>query len=202
MAEQEDNVPGVLPYSTGPMASASAVVWCRLLAVVMLGWGAQTAIVALAQLVDFLPRSSFNASTIVEYGIGLALPTIVWLILGWYCWAKAPVIANRMARDRAEQNLSPHGMNPDELLATLTMGIGIYMLANGLPTVAQYSYDVFGRVRNGLGPFTNYYGGIVGAVIRCALGLWLILRTRGIVTIIRRHSGRWRDTTTPPQQNI
>src|SRR5580698_8923648 len=100
MPEQEDQAPLVLPYSTGPVASASAVVWCRLLAVVMLGWGAQSAIVALAELIDLLPRSSFKANTIVEYGIGLVLPASVWLILGSYCWAKAPVIANRMARDR------------------------------------------------------------------------------------------------------
>jgi hypothetical protein len=198
MAEQENQSPMVLPYSPGPVASASAVVWCRLLAVVMLGWGVQSAIEALAQMIDFLPRSAFSAVTMALYGVGSALPASIWLILGWYCWAKAPLVADRMARDRTE-NLWPQGMNADELLATMTMGIGIYMLTGGLPAVAQYLFESFTRVQSGIGPFNNFYGRIVGASIRCALGLWLILGTRGILTIIRRHSGRWRDPVKPAE---
>lgn len=201
MAEQEEKVEMVLPYSPGPLASASAVVWCRLLALVMLGWGVQSAIEALAQMIDFLPRSAFGGMTMALYGVGSALPASIWLILGWYCWVKAPLVADRMARDRTE-NLSPQGMNADELLATMMIGIGIYMLTGGLPMVGQYLFESLYRVQNGIGPFNNFYGRIVGAIIRCALGLWLILGTRGILTIIRRHSGRWRDTNTPPQQNI
>src|SRR5579862_7595093 len=44
MPEDDDKASMVLPYSTVPVASSSAVVWCRLLALVMLGWGVESAI--------------------------------------------------------------------------------------------------------------------------------------------------------------
>jgi hypothetical protein len=200
MAEQEDQVPSVLPYSTAPVASSSAVVWCRLLALVMLGWGAQTAITTLVEIVDYLFRRPLDVRQSIVIAIALFVPITVWFFLGWYCWSKAPALAARMARDHSE-DLSPRGMSADELLMTAIIGVGIYLLTGGLPAFAEYFYEISMTPRMGMVPF-NYYGGIIGAIVRSALGLWLILGTRGIATIIRRHSGRWRDTNTPPQQNI
>jgi len=192
----EVDAPVVLSYSSQSGVSAAAVVWCRLLALCMLGWGVQSLVVGLVPMIDNLPRASFDFRTGVLYFVFSVLPGGVWLILGWYCWAKAPSLADRMARGRTE-GLSQQGMSSDELLTTLMIGIGIYLLTQGLPALAQYVYENLARAQSGTGSGIAYHGAILGAIVRCSLGLWLILGTRGILTIIRRHSGRWRDPAEP-----
>jgi len=186
----------VLPYMSSPVASTAAVVWCRLLALWMLGWGIQSSLIGLVQTIDYVRRYAFDAPAMTGIFLGSMITPSVWLILAWYCWAKAPRLAGRMVRGRAE-DLSPRGMSADELLTTIMIGIGIYLLAEGLHVVAQWVYIGLARVRSGAGSLDGIDAVVVGSIVRCSLGLWLILGTQGILTIIRRHSGRWRDPAEP-----
>jgi hypothetical protein len=189
----EADLPVVLAYQPRAVASTAAVVWCRLLAICMLGWGVESSVVGLAEAIDYLPRSSFDARTLVMYFLALILPGATWLFLAWYCWAKAPVLADRMTRDTT-QDASSQGMSADELLTTIIIGIGIYLLTVGLPSAVNLIYTELTMVRNGGRPMNGVSGTFVGVIVRCLLGIWLILGPQGILKIIRRHSGRWRDT--------
>jgi hypothetical protein len=184
----------VLSYSSPPTASTSAVIWCRLLAICMLGWGLQSLLTVAIGTIDSFRRFGFDPNTF-GYFLGYMLPTLVWLALAWDCWARAPSLADRMSRDRSDTN-SSHGMTSDELLSTFIIAIGIYLLTEGLPAIAWQLYESISRAR--FGSATGFNGNTVAAILRCFIGLWFILGTRGVLTIIRRHSGKWRDESVPP----
>jgi len=178
----------VLAYQTSPVTSTSAVVWCRILALFMLGWGLQSVLVGLVEVIDYVQRSGMNTRFIAAMILYPLVPAFVWLLLAWYCWAKAPSLADRMTRGRAE-NPAPSSMSADELLLTLIIGIGIYMLAGGIGTISQMVFLFLQQTRYPGQANNLQIGIIVGSVVRCLLGFWLILGPRGIVNLVRRYGG-------------
>ena len=81
-------------------------------------------------------------------------------------------------------------MSADELLLTLIIGIGIYMLAIGFSSLVQFIFLVLDQPRYAGQSNNVQVGLIVGSVARCLLGFWFILGPRGIVNIVRRYGGR------------
>jgi hypothetical protein len=185
----------VLAYHSSSVASTSAVVWCRILAIFMLGWGLQSALIGVVAVIDYGQRSAINARFVAAMFLYPLVPGAVWLLLAWYCWAKAPSLADRMTRGSAE-NAAPSSMSADELLLTLIIGIGIYMLATGFSDFAQLIYIFLERKQFVGQTNTVGVGIIVGSFARWVLGFWFILGPRGIVDIVRRYGGRpTRDST-------
>jgi hypothetical protein len=194
--------PHVIGYAgpTTNMPPTFAVVWCRILALWMLGWGlyAESAFVGmlLISMSGFRARQMFAQEWGVMFMEGL--PGIVWLLMAWYCWRKAPALASRMTRDLGDgQNLSARGMTADELLHVLLMGIGIYLLSIGLSAIAQWAGTKFEAMHSGpvVGQVSNTIvsPSIYGSIVRCILGFWFIFGTHGLVILLRRHGGKWRD---------
>ena len=190
----------VLEYAPKNMPSMLAVVWCRILALWMLSWGLYTSIPALVAMCGYILTSSGSNQRFGENAAELfiwGLPGIIWLSMAWYCWRKAPAIALRMTSVRAEgPSEFVSNMTVTELLHVLLMVIGVFLLSTGLPSIAQWAFDKVGAMRNAQAQTVSPQ--FWTAIARCALGLWLILGTRGIVVLLRRHGGKWRDESKSP----
>jgi hypothetical protein len=182
-----------LAYHSASGGATSAMVWCRILSLFMLGWGLQSALVGSVQAIDYMQRQPVGGRFVALVLFGTLTPAVVWLLLAWFCWAKAPSLAERITRGLGENPGSSAAMSAGELLFTLIIGIGIYMVATGLPTVMALIFLVLEQARSGGQSDHGQTGAIAGAVARCLLGLWLILGPRGIVQIIRRYGGKWRE---------
>jgi hypothetical protein len=178
------------------MAPTFAVVWCRILSLWMLAWGLESATSFVASFVGYLSTERRFGVTSSQWPVLLVefLPGIVWLLIAWYFWRKAPAIALRMTRGH-ELSPSPRGMAPDELLSIITIGIGIYLLTVGLTGVAQAVIIAFDNARNITTTPMAIWENHSGSIVRCILGLWLILGTHGVVALLRRHGGKWRENT-------
>jgi hypothetical protein len=188
--------PPVIGYATPTMAPTFAVVWCRILSLWMLAWGLESATSFVASFVGYLSTERRFGVTSSQWPVLLVefLPGIVWLLIAWYFWRKAPAIALRMTRGH-ELSPSPRGMAPDELLSIITIGIGIYLLTVGLTGVAQAVIIAFDNARNITTTPMAIWENHSGSIVRCILGLWLILGTHGVVALLRRHGGKWRENT-------
>jgi hypothetical protein len=186
--------PPVIGYATPSTAPTFAIVWCRVLALWMFAWGIETALADLEYSLGGLFQSSASQTYLVKLFLFVmqCLPAILWLSIAWYCWRKAPTLALRMTREQ-EPVLSQRPMSPDELLSIITMGIGIYLLAEGLTGVTQAAVQVFENTRSGERSSMAIWENHLISIARCILGLWLILGTHGVVTLLRRHGGKWRD---------
>jgi hypothetical protein len=162
----------------------------------MLAWGLESATSFVASFVGYLSTERRFGVTSSQWPVLLVefLPGIVWLLIAWYFWRKAPAIALRMTRGH-ELSPSPRGMAPDELLSIITIGIGIYLLTVGLTGVAQAVIIAFDNARNITTTPMAIWENHSGSIVRCILGLWLILGTHGVVALLRRHGGKWRENT-------
>ncbi len=194
-----DGTPATLPvigYAMPATIPIFAIVWCRILSLWMLAWGLESASSFVASFVDYLTteRRFGVASSRLPVTLAEFLPGIVWLLIAWYFWRKPPAIALRMTRGH-ELSPSPRGMAPNELLSIITIGIGIYLLAIGLTGVAQAVVIAFDNARNVTTTPMAIWENHSGSIARCILGLWLILGTQGVVGLVRRHGGKWRDNS-------
>ncbi|MGA2440686.1 MAG: hypothetical protein ABSH08_06995 [Tepidisphaeraceae bacterium] len=120
------------------------------------------------------------------------LPCAVFLLMAWYCWRKAPALARRMAAG-SDQGSSQRGSSSDELLHLVLIGIGIYLFTTGIPSLAWPLFLVITIPRNGPPDMAQIHALFFSSIVRSGLGVWLILGTRGIAQLVRRHSGRWHD---------
>jgi hypothetical protein len=132
----------------------------------------------------------FNSSLIVDMVVS-GLPTAIWLLMAWYCWYRAPSLANRVVGS-TENNLSSLSVNPEDLLQIALIALGVYFLGEAIPGLAGFLYDALPGVSQGVFG-TPRRPDVVVSMTRFLLGLWLILGTPGVARLIRKHSGRWRD---------
>jgi hypothetical protein len=171
-------------------ASSSATVWIRILAMWMFACAIHDITSALGQLIyySYQYRSLNEALAMLMVG----LPSIVWLAMGWYCWARAPLMARRASVAAEDASPSRPGITAEELLSVLLVAVGVYLFADGVGTSGRFVYTAVARGRQGNSVFNDLNSMIFAAVLRVLIGLWLILGNRGVVTLIRRHSGRWK----------
>ena len=180
----------VLDYDQLQTASAPAVIWCRILAIWMLGWGLYYSTSTLGTLIAyfFFPGQPHFGEAGIYATVSL-LPDVIWFLMAWYCWTKAPKLAGRIVGDIASQHTPHRGMAPDELLGVLVIGLGAYLLAEGLPTIARIVYDVIVERAGNIAanPLSDvvHEQGVFTAVIRCVLGSWFILGMRRVVSLLR-----------------
>jgi len=187
----------VIGYATPTtnMPPTFAVVWCRILALWMLAWGLYTGATFVALGLYFLFNIGVRQSypQLLPILTSQGLPGALWLLMAWYCWRKAPDLARRMTQNQdQDQNLSARGMTAEELLHIVLMGIGVYLLSDGLPMLVQMAWEKFEELRSGLPGAQMNDSYIWDSVVRCILGFWLILGTHGIVLLLRRYGGKWR----------
>lgn len=183
----------VFDYERPHGASEFAVIWCRILAIFMLGWGFYFAASTVGNLIFILFSSGqMRLGEVGIYATVSLLPNVVWFLMAWYCWTRAPKLAGRIVGDIAAQQAPRRGMAPDELLGVLLIAIGAYLLAEGLPLIARIVFDI---IRENAGnPAVKSLDAYVHeqevftAAIRCILGLWFILGMRGVVSLLRRLS--------------
>jgi hypothetical protein len=185
--------PPVLEYDRPQSASASAVIWCRILALWMLGWGLYYTTSTVGNLVAYLFRpGQLTAGEVGIYATIFLLPDVIWLLMAWYLWTKSPKLADRIVHDIARERQPRREMSPDELLGVLLIGMGVYLLAEGLPNIARIVFDVL--VQNAANAQARSLADYVHeqsfftAIFRCGLGLWFILGVRGVVSLLRRLS--------------
>jgi hypothetical protein len=194
---ERDEIPApapVLGYAGLSPPPMVAVVWCRIFALWLLANGLTDG----AGFVGYL--ASRLISRRVPYQVDIAqalmlssiLPCAVFLLMAWYCWRKAPALARRMAAG-SDPGSSQHGIASNELLHLVLIGIGIYLLTTGIPSLAWPLYLVITIPRNGSPDISEIRASFFSSVVRTGLGVWLILGTRGVARLVRRHSGRWQD---------
>jgi hypothetical protein len=80
-------------------------------------------------------------------------------------------------------------MSAGDLLSIVIIGVGIYSMAEGLPVIGRWIYSTWAKSKTG----NVSDGALAAAVVRCLLGFWLILGSRGIAKLISKYGGRWRD---------
>jgi hypothetical protein len=192
VANSEGETPA-LGYATPSAPSEQVVIWCRILALLMLAFG----VISLSRSMVLFVAGLFGHPSFIELVastlFGGNLDGIVWLLLVWYCWRKAPRIATRIAPGQ-HPPASQGGASSDELLHTVTIGIGMYLLFDGLPSLGGLIYRFIEGMR--AASFTGItMETFIPPVIRCGVGLWLILGTRGIVQLVRGRAGQWQDAS-------
>jgi len=178
-----------------------AVIWCRLFALWMLASGLEDS----AHVVGIIAVRLFRMGSYRFYDemigelLPVALPAIVWLAMAWFFWRRAPALASRLA-EGADSAISHQGINPSELLNIVIIGVGLYLLTTGIPIVSQLIYLAVENARVGAGfPLSQISTNIFSSIIRCILGFWLILGSRGVARLIQTHSGRWKDPSAHPE---
>jgi hypothetical protein len=183
--------------------NSSAVVWLRILAIWMLACAIHDTTGAVGQLVYYGYRYGtvrfFNP--LWETLMAAGLPALVWFAAAWYCWTNAPGIARRASIEGAESNPPRAGMTADELLSVLLVAVGVYLFGDGLGNGGRWIYVAVMRGRQGNSVLFDLDSMIFSAVLRVAVGIWLILGNRGIVNLIRRYSGRWKIESQSPQHD-
>jgi hypothetical protein len=182
----------VLGYAGLSPPPIFAVVWCRLFALWMFANGLSNAAGIFGVFAPVVFRIRFQASEVLAEVILSIVPMLIYFLVAWYCWSKAPVLARRMVAG-LDYGSSQHGIGSDELLQIVLMGIGVYLLTEGIPGVARLVFYAIMSPRNGSPGIAQIDANIFSSIFRCGLGAWLILGTRGIGRLLRRHSGRWRD---------
>lgn len=198
--DQPSPVPPILGYAQRQPPPMIAVIWCRLFALWMLA-NALNVAASVIGMVAF--RVLFVSSRMLNsYSIELlpsAFPAIVWFILAWYCWRKAPSLASRLTDSSGPETPHP-SLTPADLLNVMLIGVGVYMLTSGLPTVVQFAFLIFQNVRNvpnGVN-YNQFTGSMLASIARCILGIWLIVGKAGFARLIQSHSGRWKTPSAQP----
>jgi hypothetical protein len=190
---------GYAGLSPPPMV---AVVWCRLFALWLLANGLSDVASVFGFFASYLLRPGFRSADMFAELIPPLFPLPIFLLVAWYCWSKAPTLARRMAGG-LDPGPSRREITSNELLHIVLIGIGIYLLTEGIPGIARLVYYAITTPRNGPPGFQQIDAVIFGSIIRSGLGVWLILGTRGIAQLLRRHSGRSREepeTTNPKSE--
>jgi len=180
-----------------------AVVWCRIFALWMLAYG----LVDGAGFVGFVAsrlitgRAPYQQEIVDALMFSSILPCAVFLLMAWYCWRKAPVLARRMAAG-SDQGSPQRGSPSHELLHLILIGIGIYLLTTGISQLAWPLYTVIATPRNGPADMSLISEPFFSSIVRCGLGAWLTFGTHGLVILLRRHGGKWREESETPKSEI
>jgi hypothetical protein len=183
----------VLGYARTSPPSAMAVLLCRVLAIWMLAWGFYSASDSLSQAFNWLLNAQRPpVSTWFAFFIDLGLTAGIWFSFAWYCWTRAPALAEKMA-GLTDPPVSSSPMTSDELMHVLLIGIGIYLLADGLPLFLG-SLIVLG-FKEFIYPRDQFeiHSWVITGAIRCGLGLLLIIRTHWVAAFFRRRARSSRD---------
>jgi hypothetical protein len=179
----------VLGYARTEPPPAIAVFLCRVLALGMLAWGLYSATLFIAYLCVALFQRDLAGSvaTALFYG----LPPAIWLSLAWYYWKKAPRLAGRIARG-VEVDTTSQSLNPDDLLRVLLIGVGVFLLTEGLPIVVSILARAVTNQRAFQGPGNVFRVADLNEIARIILGTWLVLRPDGAAGLINRYSRKTR----------
>jgi len=194
---ERDEIPApapVLGYAGLSPPPMVAVVWCRIFALWLLANGLTDGAGFVGYLASRLIRSRLQYQDDIASAMMFSsiLPCAVFLLMAWYCWRKAPALARRMAAG-SDHGPSQRGITSNELLHIILIGIGVYLLTTGIPSLAWPLYLVITIPRNGPPDITQIRASFFSSVVRSGLGVWLILGTRGIAQLVRSHSGGWHD---------
>jgi hypothetical protein len=70
--------------------------------------------------------------------------------------------------------------------------VDAYLLTDGIPGLARLLFLVIAGPRAVLPGMPQIDQVMVFSVVRCGLGIWLILGARGIAQLLRKYGGKWR----------
>jgi len=116
--------------------SPNVVVWCRLVAIAMLGMGIER----FAELVGYFVMVQRIAAR-PDYFTALPLIAVclVWPLLAWYCWSRAPKLAVRLSDDLASSTpTETEGrVIPNQILVVAVLALGLYQFSEAVPTLTS-----------------------------------------------------------------
>jgi hypothetical protein len=129
-----------------------------------------------------------------EAGIAMlfiAIATAFILLVVWFLWTRSWWIAKKMVPDDANYSRWPRFRVADVQVVAFSM-VGLFTLVNGVQYLARSFGLYFGSL------YADHYDRhmsflewvildeTLASIVGCALGLWLLLGSRGIVRLIRR----------------
>jgi hypothetical protein len=197
-SDPKPTAPTVFEYGGPREGSPAAIIWCRILALWMGAWGIYLGSSGLESLVVglFSRSSSINLAEGIEWFFFVLAQGGIWIAMACYCWIRAPQLADRMARTGDDRPRSHQAISSDELLSTIVIGIGVYLMAEGLPSFARMIFEHLQRFGI-MGYWSNIFDqqGFFLALARCALGIFLIFKADWIVRVLCR--GRSKDESAP-----
>ena len=167
-------------------ASPIVIVWCRLLALVMFGYGIEQVTSFVGYLLLELSRGMR-----LQFDISLesAVVAAVWPVLGWYCWSHAPELAERIVRGSAAdtQDDPARSHTGDEILSSALLTLGAYEFVEGIPLLVR-SLSRSQKVVHSLADLP--WAEMADPLVRLGIGALLIFGNRMIGGYLRRVSGR------------
>jgi hypothetical protein len=183
-SDQKSDAPRpVLGYAVED-PSPNVIVWCRLLAIVMLCVGVER----FAALAGYIIFDQFNRSPRVwsETLISVAV-CVDWPLMGWYLWSQAPKLAIRLTDDTAPRDpiQRENRIVPNQILTVAVLVVGLYQFNEALPWLASVVISHSGTVHN-LGDLP--WRDMTIPLVRLGLAALLIIGNRVTVKSLRRLS--------------
>jgi hypothetical protein len=174
-----------------------AALACRILALWLFTQAATSLVTTIVEVVtlfniwDDITRGANQSGISAPFGVLLGMsPTLVMIAIGVLLWKKADSVASRMVSDDPAPVTSAQATRED-LLGVAYSAMGMFILASSLPelgrTIAQLlAADGVGLQNQQLWQNGAWQGRFWGELTQIAIGLWLLLGSRGIVRALRK----------------
>ena len=176
----------VLGYAVSS-APTNIVIWCRLLAIGMLGYGVERiATIAIFLIGELMGSPGPGRFDLVSF-VGTCAVCLIWPLMAWYCWARAPQLALRISNGAAADSIGPsstsHGGN--EILCVALLTLGAYQLSEAMPTLATVFILSFRRIHD-LSDLP--WRDMTVPLVRSGLGALLIFGNHKVLAYLRKMS--------------
>ena len=180
--QTSDSPQQVLGYAAAD-PSPNVIVWCRLLAIVMLFTGVERFAEVGYFIFDQLHSSRQDWSAIL---ISIAV-CLVWPLMGWYLWNHAPKLAIRLTDDTGPRDLAEkeNRVVPNQVLTVAVLALGLYQFTEAVPWLASLLIHPHGPAHN-LGDLP--WQDMIVPLVRLGLAALLIVGNRVTVKSLRRLS--------------
>jgi len=134
----------------------------------------------------YINFQGYDNKTIILNLALISVPLILLVICSLLLWFFAPLLANSIFKSIIPEDKSDASLENIQRIAFSI--VGLYLIASGLPelvnmvTIFVTPLMTSVPVRGGLSPMINLS---IVFILKIALGLWLLLGSRGLINFIR-----------------
>lgn len=161
-----------------------AALFCKVLAIYIL-----VGCIKYLSVIVAMPVSAMGVELwqMIILGLSYLAPFVLELALAWFLWARAGYLSEKMAG--SEVGISEENQADMEALQVMVFSAaGVLVLSDALPDLVRqlYSLIVMQHIKfSGAGwNHVSTIANTAGAVVKLAMGLWLLLGSRGIVRLL------------------